>query len=204
MWDEKKFFSEYKEEQDQIKPDPEFVNQLNDLVNKESTKGKVKKFPTKYIALAASLLLCAGVGAYTYQMNKTVGSQEIENVDFTLSAASATDEPDYADTTAEAGSESDEKALVNAAETKLNKILEYLKQGADIYVDGDLATGAQQENLLSLIEKAHSVDEISLMGNDYVVYEITGESTEKLYVYGNQYIKVEGTDFVYQVESNNE
>lgn len=201
MWDEKKFFSEYKEEQDQIKPDPEFVNQLNDLVNKESTKGKVKKFPTKYIALAASLLLCAGVGAYSYQMKKTIDSQEMDNINFDLSAASATDEANYAGTAAESGSESDEKTLINAAETKLNNILEYLKQGADIYVDGNLATGAQQEKLLSLIENAHPVDEISLMGNDYVVYEITGESTEKLYVYGNQYIKVEGTDFVYQVES---
>ena len=61
MWDEKKFFDDYVDESQKIKPDEKFVQNLKQMAWQEEQKKK--KIPVvRYIVAAASLAVCICAG----------------------------------------------------------------------------------------------------------------------------------------------
>lgn len=68
MWDEKKFFEDYVDESQKIKPDEKFVQNLKQIAWQE--EHKKKKIPVvRYVAAAASLTLCICAGGVVLHMN---------------------------------------------------------------------------------------------------------------------------------------
>lgn len=64
MWDEKEFFEDFVKESEKIKPEEEFIRKLKNLEQKKQRK----KFPyARYTAAAAMILICFGIGAFTFR-----------------------------------------------------------------------------------------------------------------------------------------
>ncbi|MBE5957401.1 MAG: hypothetical protein E7254_00860 [Lachnospiraceae bacterium] len=64
MWDEKKFFEDYRKEADKIQPDKKFVEDTVKMISKESSKGTIVTFPYRFVAIVASVMLvvaCIGI-----------------------------------------------------------------------------------------------------------------------------------------------
>lgn len=69
MWDEKKFFEDFKRESDSIEPNPQFVENMTKLVN-NADKPKGASFRKKVYVwqTAAAVVLVCGIGAFAANM----------------------------------------------------------------------------------------------------------------------------------------
>lgn len=193
MWDEEKFFKDFVNETDKIKPDAEFIEQLKHKTNEENMIRFKKRENMRYIAMAASLLLCISIGGIGWHlfganmMKKEPGGSSYQNE-------------------INAGKEGNEiSGTIDKKDSVLVEVITMVEDEKNLLDDeqGNALSTQEREHLVELLKKSGKIDNIveglkeDLLekGNSYYC---VGEETVKIIVYEEQYIMIE--DVIYAIE----
>lgn len=185
MWDEKKFFEDYVEESEKIKPDDRFVEQLKNIVAQEESKKK--SIPMiKYVAIAASFMLCIGVGSVLWhQLNET---EEDKTVEFSteIQAGNSSLEEEQVLDNQKFQKEDEEK------EEPLTDALNSIRQGVIVRDEGgNEVSQSEQEELWNLLKDAEKTEkpENAVKEASYFLEE---DETIEVNVYTDNFIQIDG------------
>lgn len=186
MWDEKKFFEDYVKESEKIKPDERFIEQLKQMADREEKRKKPVPM-IKYVAIAASFLVCIGLGHIVWR------SQNIEpkekNAEYKVELQAGYQETEKEDISAEEGIELERD--VSGQET-LTMVLNYMKQGETIRDEnGDEVSQERQEELYQLLKEADEAEmpEDGELENTYFLEE---DQMIEIEVWENGFFKING------------
>lgn len=195
MWDEKKFFEDYVEESEKIKPDERFVEQLKQMAAQEEKKKKPIPI-MKYAAIAASFVVCIGLGSVVWRNQSTESEDKSVEYDAGLQAGQqSTEENDFQvenDTASENKSETESENENPSEEEILTEALNSIKQGATIRDgDGNEVSQEKQEEIYQLLKNAKEAEapEGEKLENSYF---LEGDQTIEIEVWENGFLKVNG------------
>lgn len=193
MWDEKKFFKDYKEEADQIKPDASFVERLKQQTNPDNVvrleKRTKKRRQMTYVAAAATVLLCVGIGGAGASV--FFGSKDSEGVNG-LHAGNTQDETG--------------KTVGNSISSKdkeLSKLISMLENTSAMLDDanGNSLSTEEREKFVEMLKHLEKLEnDVEIADIDFSkeaeVYYCTGVETVKIEVYEERYVKIENSVYV--------
>lgn len=197
MWDEKKFFKDYKEEADQIKPDAAFVERLKQQTNPDNVvrfeKRMKKRRQMTYVAAAASVLLCVGIGGVG--VSGFFGSRTGVGGDG-LHAGNTQDE------TGKTAGDS-----VASRDKELSNVISMLENTSAMLDDanGNSLSTEEREKFLEMLKHLEKLEnDVEISDIDFSkegdVYYCTGVETVKIEVYKERYVKI--GDRVYILKDN--
>lgn len=194
MWDEKKFFEDYVEESEKVKPDEHFVQQLKQMAAQEEKK-KTPIPMIKYVAIAASFVLCVGLGSAVWR-NQSVDSEgKGEKVEFQtgLQAGKQESEEQKGETSENNTiTEGEIRGNNTQEESELADVLAQIKQGAVIRdEDGNEVSQDQQQSLYELLKNVTEA-EAPTEGEEQNSYIVEGDTTIEVEVWTDGYLKVGG------------
>lgn len=193
MWDEEKFFKDFAEATDQIKPDAAFVEQLKEKMNSENVaqleKRMQKKRQIRYIAAAAVAALCVGAGGIGFSMFGGTGNRTQGNVPH-----------------AEKDNPSKETAgSVKGSDQVLSNVIAMLEEPSNMVDDaqGNSLSTQERENLVEMLKHSKKLEdsvEISSIDftNESKVYYCVGDETVKIEISKEEYARIE--DSVYSLK----
>ena len=168
MWDEKKFFEDYVNESEKIKPDDRFIEQMKNLAAQEERKKKPVPI-IKYAAVAASFLLCIGLGGVVWHNQNTVPEEKNIGTQVEL----------------QAGQQVEEAGIIE-------NVLDGIKQGAVIRDEaGNEISQSQQEELYQSLKNARAVEEPA-EGQKVNSYFLEGEQTIEIEIWEDNFLKIDG------------
>lgn len=173
MWDEKKFFEDYVNESEKIKPDERFVEELKNMAAQE----KRKKAPisiTRYVAIAASFVLCIGLAGVVWQSQNALPKDKI--IEYKVE------------------SQAGKNPTENQTEKKepLSEILDMMRQGVTVRdEDGNELTQNQQEELWELLKNVKATEKPKDSAKT-VSYFLEGEQTVKVEIWEDGFFQIEG------------
>ena len=190
MWDEKKFFEDYVNESEKIKPDDRFVEQLKNMaVQKEKKKKPIPMI--KYMAVAASFVLCIGLGSVMWHNQNAVSGEEETNkkgIEFETELQAGMQSSDQLQESSEeqASSETNDEDAITEA---LNSI----KQGAVVRDEnGNELSQSQQEELWNLLKNAKETKQPENVAKT-ASYFLEGEQVIEVEVWENNFIQINGS-----------
>ena len=193
MWDEEKFFKDFVNETEKVKPDDEFIEQLKHKTNEENMIRFKKRENMKYIAMAASLLLCISIGGIGWHLfgadilKKEPGGSSYQNE-------------------INAGKEGNEiSGTIDKKDSVLVEVITMVEDEKNLLDDeqGNALSTQEREHLAELLKKSGKIDNIvEGLKEDLLekgnIYYCVGEETVKIIVYEEKYIMIE--DVIYAIE----
>ena len=185
MWDEKKFFEDFKNQSKKIQPNKEFVDRTVDLVSGNSNVVTFRKRKTAYTAVAAVLVMAIGIGG-VWATNTFKGSDRTQKVAVETTAYDNESHAGKAD--AETGS----SGVVEADGTA--EVIKLLEDKDVIVTDkqGNPLSQEQRHNLVLTVSAAKVLDE------EQSRKVLTKESkTEEYKLIGNYLINIKIIDGKY-------
>jgi len=210
MWDEKKFFEDYKKESGQIKPDPEFVDQLVDRIKEEGERAATGKDNTvSFMNRKASRILTAAAGiaivvsiaatGFFYSANPSGSSREID-LSQSLQAGGSGDK-DGSDVIAQ-GDLSGSIGEADVQDDELMRLQTLLKDGRTVILDDEGNEISEEEKALlsAYAESAEQTAESPDQGAKIVRYHLKNQEEEEviLSIADHQYLLTD-QDKVYRI-----
>ncbi|MGN0484343.1 MAG: hypothetical protein ACI4HI_12410 [Lachnospiraceae bacterium] len=197
MWDEKQFFEEYKKESKQIQPDPDFTKKMKALAKQEEVK-KPKMPVMRVAAVAASFVICIGVGAVAWngihsaknsQMEHSYLAGAAENSQEIQQGEMNTEETEMMQDTTE------EASVTQNSEDVLKEAVEAMRQGADVRDgEGNMVSEQEQQELFELLKNVESSSEDVSEKAIMKCYQIEeGETIFTIEIYEENYIQINGS-----------
>lgn len=185
MWDEKKFFEDYVEESEKIKPDERFVEQLKRMAVQEEKKNKPIPM-MKYAAIAASFVLCIGLGSAVWHNQSKTAEDKEQQVEF--SAGVQAGKPSL-----EEGQQTDESDTKTEEEKEpLTDALDSIKKGAGVRDEaGNEISQSEQEELWNLLKNAEETAKPENVRKE-ATYFLEAEETIEVELYTDNFIQIEG------------
>lgn len=203
MWDEKKFFEDYVNESEKIKPDDQFVDQLKKMAVQEDAKKKSVPM-IKYAALAASFLVCIGLGSFVWQAQDTKSDQDNTSFEAGLQAGNQvsdegqvleeqqTSEINESDGETSKGEETQDYMEEEDSEEALEEALNSLRRGDSVRdAAGNEVPQEEQEALLQLLKNARAAEEPEA-AVETASYFLEGEKIIEIDIYEEGFLKVDG------------
>lgn len=193
MWNEKKFFQDFVEESEKIKPDDEFVQQLKRMTNEyelnKSQKRKKQIYFVKYAAIAVSFLLCIIVGSVAWSIYRDIPSDKHSETDnYTMDI--------------HAGNNNSEiQSGVIGKENDLERVISLVGDNNVIVEDenGEEISEGKRGHLLKMLNKAKlSTGTIDLEAA-YTSYYCMGKEKIEIKIYNSEYIVIGNSETVYQI-----
>ncbi len=189
MWDEEKFFKDFREESEQIEPEPEFVKKMLLLAEKEERKVIDFRKGYRFAAVAAALLLCV-VGFRMFPFQST-GDVEMEEMDLHANIIAT----------------ESQEGVFGTIEAISDKALEELKEGLAasdsqvLEVGGEVLTEEEIEDLTDKVNSAKWLQEKEVEG-EVIEYQIQRESGEVLdfAIVSESYLLLKDGEKVYSIE----
>lgn len=182
MWDEKKFFEDYVEDTNKVKPDKDFVDNLKKLTL-EDTNAKKSSMWIKYAAIAAVIMLFMGVGFMAWKIPHNKNGQE---TDFSNNVHAGHDKEIQSGGT-----------MIITIKT----ILSYMEDGSTIVEDtqGNAIEEDVRSDLIEMLKKAVSTDAGPTEDMKYDEYICKGATDISLKVYEEGYIVIKNNGMIYKV-----
>lgn len=191
MWDEKKFFEDYVEESEKIKPDDRFVERMKRLAAGEARKKK--RIPAmRYAAIAASFVVCIGLGGIIwYAQNLSTKDMAFDQTNESQADADGTMWSEEAGN-AESDSTTWWDGAENPSENSLTGIIDSLEQGAIVRAeDGNEISQNGREELLALLSGAAESEEPEGIAKE-ASYFLEGEETIEIQVWEEGFVQIDG------------
>lgn len=193
MWNEKKFFQDFVEESEKVKPDEEFVQQLKKMADdnelKSMNRRKMQVRLVKYTAVAASFLLCFIIGGIAWNAHEKITKNN-------------NDETNTYTVDVHAGNKNQgvHSGFIGD-ESDLESVIERIGDENVIMKDenGEEISSETRKNLLKLLNKAEKADEIVELEEKYTSYFCIGEKDIEIKVYNREYIVIGDSDVVYRI-----
>lgn len=192
MWNEKKFFQDFVEESEKVKPDEEFVQQLKKMTNKNERekihKRKLQVRMVKYGTVAASFLLCFVIGSIAWNAHNSMK----EN---------SSDETNSYTADAHAGNKDHGiQSGIIGEEPDLETVIATVSDETVIMEDenGEEISAGERKLLLKLLNKAEKTDEDIDLKEEYTSYICKDEKEIEIKVYNSEYIVIGNSDIVYR------
>lgn len=203
MWDEKKFFEDYVNESEKIKPDDQFVDQLKKMAAWEDAKKKSVPM-IKYAALAASFLVCIGLGSFVWQDQDKKSDQDNTSFEAGLQAGDQvsdegqmleeqqTSEMNESDGETSKGEENQDYMEEEDSEEALEEALNSLRRGDSVRDEaGNEVPQEEQEELLQLLKNVRAAEEPEATV-ETASYFLEGEKTIEIDIYEEGFLKIDG------------
>ncbi len=209
MWDEKKFFEDYRKEADKIQPDKNFVEDTVKMISKESSKGTIVTFPYRFVAIVASVMLvvaCIGIWAVHNNIKKNDESkvaheQEIFTKGLNAAANNGTDTEDSnaaannGTDTEDSNAADDEKASVGQMAVTDSTIAEIVQMIDDSEVivsdeEGNPLDDDQRAELKSSLIVEEKVSDMPEYGSK-TTYKLIGDYMITLHITDDNYLVVD-------------
>lgn len=183
MWDEKKFFEDYVTETEKVTPDEDFINNLKKVTSEESYSKRSSAW-MKYGAIAAVIMLCAGLSFMAWRIQYNNDSKN-----------------DLGNEKIHAGSDKEVQSGKMTIIT-IKTILSYLEDGTTKIEDkeGNAVDEDIRSNLIEMLGKAVSTDAGPTEDMKYDEYICKGATDISLKVYEEGYIVINETGMVYKIE----
>lgn len=175
MWDEEKFFEEFKKTNDNIKPSQDFTKRLSEVVEAETTKKIIpfyrnkKKISIIAATAAALVLVVAGVGMYdSVDFGGDSGDYEVSHNDLDDDDSDDKDSDDF-NTKINAGhdelikgetsSNLHDKVESGTTMISADELIEEIEQGAKVVCDGEELNYSEKNRLVKKFESAELLDD---------------------------------------------
>lgn len=186
MWDEKKFFEDYVEESEKIKPDDRFVEQLKNMAAQEERKKK--PIPVmKYAAIAASFVLCIGLGGVVWHNQSKTAEDKNAEISMEIQAGNSAleEEGQFSDEEQQFSEKSEEREPLTDA-------LNSMKQGVIVRDEaGNEVSQSEQEELWNLLKNAEETEQPEDAVKE-ASYFLEGEQTIEVTVYVDGFVQIDG------------
>lgn len=192
MWNEKKFFRDFVEESEKVKPDKEFVQQLKQMTNKNEIekvhKRKLQVRIVKYVTVAASFLLCFVIGGIAWNAHNSMKEYNEETDSYTADAHAGNKNPGI-------------QSGIIGEEPDLETVIAVVSDETVILEDenGKEILAGKRKLLLKLLNKAQKTEEDIDLNEEYTSYICKGEREIEIKVYNSEYIVIGDSDIVYRV-----
>ena len=183
MWDEKQFVEDFVGEADRIMPDAEFANRLKRQVTEENlsklndNNGKIKY--AKYIAIAAALILCIGIGKIGFDRNVKQNFLNVKK---------------------HAGKEIQKNENEESLEKEQKQVIAILEDPTimvdDVY--GNVISEEKRKELLQVIKNVKKLENEQLQEDFWEKgerYYCVGEQIITLTVVQDEYVKIDEMEF---------
>lgn len=193
MWDEEKFFKDFAEATDRIKPDAAFVEQLKEKMNSENVvqleMRMKKRKQIRYMAAAAVVALCVGAGGIGFSIfggNSNVTQQNVPH---------AGKEEPSGEVTGKVSGTTDQV---------LSNVISIIEDSANMVDDeqGNSLSTQERENLVEMLKTFKKLeDSVEISSIDFTeasVYYCVGEETVKVEIVEDKYARIE--DRVYALK----
>lgn len=212
MWDEKKFFEDYVEESEKIKPDDHFVEQMKKMAAREEQKKNTIPM-MKYAAIAASFVVCIGLGCIVWNIQNASSDDMASDYDKSFTAEEQTNGSDSqtaseetgdatSDSTGmwqnEAGNEPDgleaesDSMEIRPDTEPIKAAVDSMKQGAVVRDEaGNEISLSQQEELSELLENAVEAEAPEGIAKE-ASYFLEGEQAIEIQVWENGFLWIDG------------
>lgn len=185
MWDEKKFFEDYVEESEKIKPDERFVEQLKCMAVQEEKKNKPIPM-MKYAAIAASFVLCIGLGTVVWHNQSKTAEDKEQTVEFSAGVQAGKPSLEEGQITEESDAEPEEK---NAP---LAEALNSIRKGASVRDEaGNEVSQNEQEELWNLLKNAKETVKPENVEKE-ASYFLEADETIEVEIYTDNFIQIDG------------
>lgn len=203
MWDEKKFFEDYVEESEKIKPDDRFVEQLKNMAAQEERKKKPIPM-MKYAAIAASFVLCIGLGGVVWHNQSKTAEDKNAEISMGIQAGNSLLEEEGQFSDGEQAS--DEKSASDEEQTSeeqqfsekseerepLTDALNSMKQGVTVRDEaGNEVSQSEQEELWNLLKNAEETEQPEDAVKE-ASYFLEGEQNIEVTVYVDGFVQIDG------------
>lgn len=181
MWNDQKFFEDFKKESEKIKPDAAFVSQLKEL----TTNGGVKRKNNKVViyrvsAVAALVAICIIVASALVVIKKPTETKDNDKENITVGL--------------QAG---DDDAVIDEEKDELQKVIDDINSGrCDVCdVDGNPIDSEEKNEFVTKLNKAVIDKNTTGLLGTYEEY-ICGETDVRIYF--NKYIVINGQIFSFE------
>ena len=164
MWDEQKFFEEFKKTNDNIKPSQDFTKRLSEAVEEETTNKIVpfykskKKISILAATAAALVLLVTGIGMYnTIDFGEDCDDYNVSHNDL--------DDDDLDDDNLDEDDSDGFNSKINAGlnmnttTVSADELIEEIEQASKVVCEGQKLDNSQISRLIKKIEKADILDD---------------------------------------------
>lgn len=191
MWDEKKFFEDYVEESEKIKPDDRFVEQLKNMAAQEERKKK--PIPVmKYAAIAASFVLCIGLGGVVWHNQSKTAEDKKSEISLGIQAGNSSLEEERQFSDEEQTSEEQRFSEKSEEREPLTDALNSMKQGVIVRDEaGNEVSQSEQEELWNLLKNAEETEQPEDAVKE-ASYFLEGEQTIEVTVYVDGFVQIDG------------
>lgn len=192
MWNEKKFFQDFVEESEKVKPDEEFVQQLKKMTNKNEVekihKRRLQVHIVKYVTVAASFLLCFVIGSIAWNAHNSMKEYNDETDSYTADAHAGNKNHGI-------------QSGIIGEELDLETVIAVVSDETVIVEDenGEEILAGKRKLLLKLLNKAQKTDEDIDLKEEYTSYICKGEKEIEIKIYNGEYIVIGNSDIVYRV-----
>jgi len=191
MWDEEKFFKDFKEEAKQVEPDPEFVDRLLSLTEQKEKKVIDFRKSYKFVAVACAAVLLCVVGIHVLPLNVT------DEVEFDETELHATKEPVEQDSDVISGT------IGAFADPSLKELQEFLnaqdvqilEAGERVLTEEEISTLAASVNTAKLVSEQIDLDE----GIGYQIQQ-GGDVIIEFTIVDNCYLLLDNGEKVYEMK----
>lgn len=191
MWNEEKFFKDFAEATDQIKPDAAFVEQLKEKMTSENVmqleKRIHKKSQIRYMAAAAVAVLCVGAGGIGFSMFGGTQSGTQGNMPH-----------------AENGQPSGEVAgKVSGKDKVLSNVISIMEDFGNMVDDeqGNSLSTEERKKLVEMLKHSEKIDDsVEISSIDFEknahVYYCVGKEAVKIEIVKEKYARIEDSVYV--------
>ena len=191
MWDEEKFFKDFKEEAKQVEPDPEFVDKLLSLTEQEEKKVIDFRKSYKFVAVACAAVLLCAVGIRVLPINVT---DEVEFDETELHANNASSEQDSDVISGTIGAFAD-PSLKELQELLSSQDCEILEAGERVLTEEEVCALAASVSTAKLISEQDNLGE----GTWYHIKQ-DGETIIEFTIVDNCYLLLDNGEKVYEMK----
>lgn len=197
MWDEKKFFKDYVEEAERIKPDGAFLEQLKNKTNQDNMlrlkKSMEKRRKMQYIAVAASIFLCISIGGIGWSVfGRKIANQGQDHASYQGEVNAGKEEQEV------------QSGTIEETNSVLLDIISMVEDENNLLDNqqGDSLSTQEREKLVEMLKKSKkiesSVDKSAIdFSKEGEVYYCVSDETVKITIYEDKYIVI--ADVVYVV-----
>lgn len=199
MWDEKKFFQDFVQESEKVKPDDEFVEQLKGMMKEENviqSKKRNNVYFMRYAAVVAAAMLCLVVGTVVWK-GFDGNSKTISN-----------DKEDYT-VNIHVGQDSEiQSGIIGNSNSELEEAIAIVQDEKIVIKDedGENISSAKRKQLLSQLNRAEKVEneddleDLQMSDDECDMYICEGEEDLEIKIYEDEYILIGDSDSIYQVK----
>lgn len=199
MWDEKKFFQDFVQESEKVKPDDEFVEQLKGMMKEENviqSKKRNNVYFMRYAAVVAVAMLCLVVGTVVWK-GFDGNSKTISN-----------DKEDYT-VNIHAGQDSEiQSGIIGNSNSELEEAIAIVQDEKIVIKDedGENISSVKRKQLLSQLNRAEKVkneddlEDLQMSDDECDMYICEGEEDLEIKIYEEEYILIGDSDSIYQVK----